>query len=158
MSDYINKTQCSQQGFVKLDKGYYKMTILEKYFNRNWLDLGSKKYSGEDRLNAGSRLFQDYSASGFESMRAVGWGKEKVDCSGSPSEDIYGARLNYFSAVKSIPKEFWPVVRTVCIQDTELLAGDDLPERRKLEVTYAMKCDLCRGLDRLIEFYCEARK
>ena len=151
---YIDKKECIRRGYVRLEKYYYKMTALEKYLKKGWLAYGNKKYSGQDRYNAGMKLFLDYKLGGFESELSSAMGKIKVDCGGSHiPEDMLDIRQRYLAAIRGVPEEFWPAVRRVCIEDGELNAGDCPSERRRLEITYSLKHDLCRGLDRLIEFY-----
>lgn len=68
-------------------------------------------------------------------------------------EAICKARERYFAAVKQIPEEFWPVVREVCLENREAVLTEKAGGRRKQEMSYAAKRDLCRGLDRLIRYY-----
>lgn len=49
---YIDKAECLRRGYVRKSRGIYKMSLLEKYAARGWLELGDPKYSREDRLRA----------------------------------------------------------------------------------------------------------
>ena len=82
--------------------------------------------------------------------------REKVDGKGKNADDVEAickARERYFAAVKQIPEEFWPVVREVCLENREAVLTEKAGGRRKQEMSYAAKRDLCRGLDRLIRYY-----
>jgi hypothetical protein len=79
-----------------------------------------------------------------------------VDGKGKNADDVEAickARERYFAAVKQIPEEFWPVVREVCLENREAVLTEKAGGRRKQEMSYAAKRDLCRGLDRLIRYY-----
>ncbi len=151
---YIDKKSCVRQGFVHSKGGVCKMTLLERYALRGWLELGNPRYSKEDRLKAAECLQQDFERSCFMSG-SVFSAKEKVDCKGKSALDIEficKARERYFRAVKHVPDEFWPVVKSVCLENREP-ETDVSKSRWKSEMNYAMRRDLCRGLDRLIQFY-----
>ena len=156
MPKYISKTDCMKNGFVKNKNGIYKMTLLERYYTRGWLDFGCEKYSAKDRFDAAEKLQKDYEASRFMLVSAVGI-KQKIDGTVAMGvddvESICKARERYFAAVKQIPEEFFSVIQKVCLEGKELDIAEDLPERRKLEVSFSLKLDLCRGLDRLVRFY-----
>lgn len=153
---YIDKESCSRQGFVRRKGGVCKMTLLERYALRGWLELGNPRYSKEDRLKAAECLQQDFEKSCFMSVSAFS-AKEKVDGKGKSALDIEficKARERYFQAVEHIPDEFWPVVKSVCLENREPeQEADTSNSSRKTEMNYAMRRDLCRGLDRLIRFY-----
>lgn len=152
---YIDKAECLRRGYVRKSCGIYKMSLLEKYAARGWLELGDPKYSREDRLRAAKRLQKDCEMSHFMSVGVSGT-REKVDGKGKNADDVEAickARERYFAAVKQIPEEFWPVVREVCLENRGAVLTEKAGGRRKQEMSYAAKRDLCRGLDRLIRYY-----
>jgi len=154
--DYIDKKECIRRGYVKIDGLYYKMTVLEKYMRKGWLEYGSRQYSGQDRFAAGEKLVENYMRCRFDNGNNSAWGKERVDGTPLTKEDldsICRARDRYFAVIRKVPREFWPVVRRVCLENRELEVDDNVAARRKQELMYALKQDLCRGLDRLIEVY-----
>ena len=75
---YIVKAECLRRGYVRKSCGIYKMSLLEKYAARGWLELGDPKYSREDRLRAAKRLQKDCEMSHFMSVGVSGT-REKVD-------------------------------------------------------------------------------
>ena len=156
MSKYVSKKDCLKNGFVKNKNGIYKMTLLERYYLRGWLDFGCEKYSAKDRFDAAEKLQQDYEASHFMAMSASVI-KPKVDCSVGAGIDevevICKAREQYFAAVSQIPEEFFTVIQKICLEGKDPDIDESLPERRKLEVSFSLKMDLCRGLDRLVRYY-----
>ena len=66
---------------------------------------------------------------------------------------INEAEGRYVEAIKSIPAEFWPMVRKICVEENELQAPLSMSERQKTYFYYLCRIDLCRGLDRLTEHY-----
>lgn len=127
--------------------------ILQRYAFAGYLDFGSKKYTAADRVLAGTRLYIDYILGGGDGVKANDTSKIKVDGGGSGERSGFCTYHNqmYHWAMKSIPIEFRGVVRMVCIEDKEIVvSGSDLDIKRKL---YAARVDLCRGLDRIVQFY-----
>ena len=152
---YLTKEQCIRQGFVKTDNGYYKMTVLEKYLAKGWLDLGNTKYSENDRMRAARRFQKDYEQSCFMTAKISSY-RERVDSCGKNIEDIEAickARASYAQALKQVPKEFLEAVYQVCINNKDFESAQAVSERRKLELSFSFKRDVCRGLDYLIKFY-----
>ena len=131
----------------------YKLSTLERYGAAGYLDFGNKKYSALDRISAGKRLFTNFYLGGLNSMAAIDFGRIKVDGSGDRSEPFrcLHHRDMYKKAVAAVPREFWPVVRRVCIEDLPIVAKGSANNIKR--ILYAERLDLCRGLDRLIDFY-----
>ena len=97
---YIDKAECLRRGYVRKSCGIYKMSLLEKYAARGWLELGDPKYSREDRLRAAKRLQKDCEMSHFMSVGVSGT-REKVDGKGKNADDVEAickARERYFAA------------------------------------------------------------
>lgn len=154
MTGYVGKETLKDCGFVRLPNGrVYKQNTLERYAAAGWLDFGREIYTALDRLSAGGRLFADFYLGGLNAVKAVDMAKIRVDGGGSvekTSRRLFHAD-RYEKAVLCVPAEFWPVVRRVVVEDLPLKAeGSVLDVKRKL---YAQRVDLCRGLDRLIDFY-----
>lgn len=135
------------------NKIVYKQNTLEIYAAKGYLDFGNPKFTSIDRVSAGNRLYRDFYLSGLTSSGAVNPEKIKVDGGGNLSlmeKKAYHEDM-YLKAVKIIPSEFWEAVRVVVIEDKFLSStGSDRQINKEL---YLKKVDLCRGLDRLIEFY-----
>lgn len=153
MTEYVNREYLEAEGFVKMGRSVYKMNTLERYATVGYLNFGAKRYTAIDRVGAGKRLYRDFYLSGVQSVGAVDMSKIRVDGMGSIEES--SRRLHhldcYQKAMAVVPSEFWPVVRRVCLEDKPLKAqGTKLDIKRQL---YALRVDLCRGLDRLCDFY-----
>ena len=135
--------------------------VLYRYANAGWLDMGDKRYSTEDRVRVAERLYKDFRLSQFSECKAVVIGSVKPEICGDFTllDYVLDARTRYQQAMLSIPHEFWPSVRKVCIEDQELFDNDNGESKRQQAYrTYAAKVDLCRGLDRLIEHYLRRKK
>lgn len=153
--EYIDKAECIRRGYIKKKRVYFKMSVLEKYVEKGWLDYGDKRYRSNDRIKAAERLQSDFENSRFMASGSI-WSREKVDNCGKNTDDIEAvcqARERYLAAAKSVPHEFWFAVQKVCLQNEDLEADKEIAGRRRTDTVYALKCDLCRGLDRLIKFY-----
>lgn len=149
---YVNKTDCEQVGYVRTGQGVYRLSALERLHNKGRLNYGDKKYGAGDRLRAGERLASDYEKARFDVVSSS-WSREKVDCSGKGKDFLTDVRSKYLTAIRHIPREFWPAVRTACIENRLPEEDKDDSARRRQEKKYVWCCDLCRGLDRLIEYY-----
>lgn len=130
-----------------------KQSTLQKYALAGYLDFGSKNIAAGDRVSAGCKLCVDYYLGGGEEVKAIDMSKIRVDGGGNGERTVKCMHHQdmYRKAMKCVPSEFWPVVRRVCIEDKPLNAsGSAIDIKRKL---YAQRVDLCRGLDRLVQFY-----
>lgn len=153
-TEYINKTEAEEQGFVRTSRGILKLTAIEQLYYKGRLEFGDKRFCGEDRLRAASKLASDYEKSHFNSVSSC-WKNDKVDQQQGQSLDIATEhfRNRYLTSVKFIPREFWSVVRKICIENQLPQPAENIPARRRTEIKYLLCWDLCRGLDRLIEHY-----
>lgn len=135
------------------NKRTFKQTVLNRYAEAGYLDFGSDRISARDRVDAGSRLYVDFVLGGISSVGASDMSKIKVDGQGSIEQSLRCIHHQdcYNKAMRAVPKEFWPIVRLVCVEDKEIkVSGSAIDVKRKL---YAARVDLCRGLDRLVQFY-----
>ena len=152
---YVSREDCVRRGFVRKNGGIYKMSVLERFAEKGWLDFGDSKYSAQDRLKAAEKLQKDYEQSYFMSMSAGGI-RERIDSKGKNANDvemICKARQRYEAAARHVPGEFWSAVKRVCLENRDFEVSKQFSERRRMEIGFLLKCDLCRGLDRLIKFY-----
>ena len=82
--------------------------------------------------------------------------RERIDSKGKNANDvemICKARKRYEEAARHVPGEFWSAVKRVCLENRDFEVSKQFSERRRMEIGFLLKCDLCRGLDRLIKFY-----
>ena len=152
---YTNKQKLESQGFIRTEHGIYKLTALEQIYRKGCLEYGKNSYGGQDRLRAGEKLASDYEKSHFSSVNS-GWLYDKIDTS---HYNLYDSETNYIrsrylTAVRAIPREFWPAVRLICIDNKIPDFEKETSSRKRTQYRYLWYCDLCRGLDRLIEHYC----
>ena len=155
---YIDKKECVKSGFVKSKKGIYKLSALEKLYARGRLDYGDKKYLPAERFSAGNRLANDWLRANRGLLSSI-WKEVKVEGSAkSHGVDIIMQKQQpYLMAAKVVPHEFWPIVKLVCVENKLPEFDKKIPLRRRSEISYLLYYDLCRGLDRLIEYYCEIK-
>ena len=158
---YTNKKRLLNQGFSKNKDGiYYKKSVLEKYYDLGYLSLFEEKFSAADRLLAGKRIAFDYymaNRCNLQSIKQFVVNISTTGDSGRESQLFYKER--YFQAIRTIPKEFWAIVRFVCIDDNEI--KDNKNPKGSLGYkhnVYCQKVFLCLGLDRLSEFYLQKSK
>lgn len=131
----------------------FKQSVLNRYAEAGYLNFGSNRISARDRVDAGSRLYVDFVLGHIGSVGASDTSKIRVDGQGSFEQSLkcIHHRDCYNKAMRAVPSEFWPVVRLVCVEDEEIkVTGSVIDVKRKL---YAARVDLCRGLDRLVQFY-----
>ena len=152
---YVSKEELLKKGFEKGSDGiWHKLNTLEMYAKQGWLDAGAKRYSAIDRLGAGNRLGNDYYYAKISTVSANDVSKPKVDGHGSiiTPDKILAAQDRYNAAIRSVPYEFWGIVKHVCCDDEPLiLIGDS--ERQKSHQKHVLSTLLCMGLDRLIDHY-----
>ena len=153
-TEYTNKQKLEAQGFIKTPRGIYKLTVLEQIYRKGRLEYGQDTFGSQDRLRAGEKLASDYEKSHLNTINSY-WRNEKIDNGNSNrfDTDINYIRSRYLTAVRAIPHEFWPAVRKICIENKIPDFDNILSSRRKTEALFLWYCDLCRGLDRLIEHY-----
>lgn len=136
----------------------FKECTLMRYAAAGYLDWNSQKVSALERVSAGVLLYQDAVLGGVVRSRVVDPSRIRVDGGGSGEQSefcVHHLDL-YNKAMSAVPSEFWPVVRKVCVDDEPIEAtGTRLDVKRKF---YAARIDLCRGLDRLAEFYFKKNK
>lgn len=150
----INKQQKNNK--KETGRTYLHKTVLDKYYEGGYLDNANSKYDAEDRKNAGLMLAYDFYMAHYNNLKSPILDSEIIPTTGITGQDaaLY-FQSRYINAVKSVPREFWPSVRKVCIEDKELigeLEGDRQSLRNKNSVYY-QKMLLNHGLDRLFEFY-----
>ena len=136
-------------------------TPLERYYERGDLDLPNSKFSAEDRKTAGEMLAYDFYRGHHKNIQALQIFADHIPTTGEQGEDIaLEYRERYLRAVQSIPREFWPAVRRVCIEE-QLLKSEDDSEGSQLKNKnniYFQKMLLKLGLERLIEYYLKKNK
>lgn len=151
---YTNKQDVINKGIIKKNGTFYRQTLLEIWYAKGWLELSTSRYGSEDRLRYGLKFMLDYYIVNRENLHSSHMFNDKVDLSGRPeSMSRLEAQDRYRRAVRSVPAEFWPIVRAVCLEEREPVAPPDLSERQKAYFYFLCRTDLCRGLDRIIDIY-----
>lgn len=161
-----------ERKFIMAGKHKVYLTVLEEYFLAGVLDCrrpvcekGGKErkpgdrgggagekasYPAAMRYSAGYTLAQDFFIVAENQDNAADPQKIKVDNSAKVADIPEFNQLRYQGAVQAVPREYWPVVRLVCINDVDIYGEDTaakLPTHR-----YSPR-RLCRGLDALAAFY-----
>lgn len=133
-----------------------RKTVLDSYYERGYLDLPSSCYSSEDRKKVGEMLAKDYYFGLPQNLKSIDFSSVNIPTTGeimSESRQFY--RERYLRAMQSVPHEFWPSVRRVCLEDKKLIC-DELVDKNSLRNknnSYHQKMLLNLGLERLIGFY-----
>lgn len=152
--EYISPEELAKRGFTVRDNQVYRLTLIERYFEKGWLEFGDHRLTPEIRLEAADRLAADFYFSRFPQNSAIDWQKERVDGGLNKCEPtaVLDARDRFFKAIKAIPSEFWPVVQDVVLYETRPDIGGATKAMYN-ELLAVFKRDLCRGLDRLALHY-----
>lgn len=161
-NEYISKEDALKRGYTKRKGGgYYKKNILEKYCDEGYLAVKGSKFSDIDRMNAGKLLAKDYFLGQYNTLHSASLIKTSSN-KGIPEirENTAFHQDRYISAMKSIPHEFWEVVRVVCIENKEISSDNEIPIRTLLSKNniYHKKVLLSLGLERLVKFYLKKNK
>lgn len=136
-------------------------TELEKYYEKGYLELINSRFSAEDRKKAGEMLAFDFYHGLPSHVRSVDFSAVRVSSgTRTDSETSLYYRERYLRAVNAVPREFWPAVRRVCIEDKKLSDGAAAGTGKLFNKnnSYHLKMLLNLGLDRLIEFYLKKTK
>lgn len=156
---YISKDEALKKGYKKRRQGgYYKQSILDKYLEKGWLELENSHFSAEDRKKAGELLRKDFYLSNYNNLHSIPL--VKISKSTADRENLLYYKERYLNAVKSIPTEFWPAVRIVCIEDCELKVDKNIITHSLLskQASYHLKMLLVLGLERLVKYYLQKNK
>lgn len=133
-----------------------KKTVLQRYFEEGYLELPDSQFTAEDRRTAGESLAQDYYLGNYNSMQTARWRDVAIASTGEYTRELaLYFKERYLRAIKTIPAEFWPTVRRVCIDDLPVASDKYRPIQsilHKHEI-YHQKMLLNLGLERLIYFY-----
>ena len=152
MIKYTSKQDVTNKGIVKRNGKILKLSVLEIWHSKGFLDYTPSKYSADERLNCGLRLALDAYIINRDNLHSSHRLNTKIDNNNNTqSAAILEAMQRYNRAIRSVPAEFWPIVRLVCIEDRDLVAPIELSERHKSHFYYMNRVDLCRGLDRIID-------
>lgn len=151
-----------RKGYVKNNDGVVcRKTVLERYYDKGYLDLPNSCYSAKDRKSVGERLALDYYLGQPQSIKSIDFSMVKI----SGGADVLPERRllyreRYLKAMQAVPREFWPSVRRVCIEDKKLLCDEvvDKSSLKNKNNSYYQKMLLNLGLERLIEFYLKKNK
>lgn len=125
---------------------------LYRYYENGTLEMNRTRWQAVDRLRSGELLQKVAYKSGIY-IKAFDPSKIRVDISGFKCEPETKqiAEDMYKNAHKSIPSEYWPVVRHVVVEDGKI------QHKSRAEV-HLDKWRLCMGLDYLCDFYAKMRR
>lgn len=133
-----------------------KKTVLQKYYEDGYLDMPESKFTAEDRKTAGDLLAQDYYLGNYDSLQTARLRIVAIATTGEYTrEQALYFKERYFRAIKTIPIEFWPTVRRVCIDDLPITSDKYISVHSSLykHDIYHKKMLLNLGLERLVYFY-----
>lgn len=156
---YTSKQDAINKGLGVKDGRIYKFSVLETWYNKGHLDYKNSKYSAQERLEYGLRLAFDFQIINRANLRSGYIKNSKIDKTDySQSVSLLDVMQRYNDAIRAIPSEFWPIVRKICIEDTDLVFPKNVSDRQNHYFSYLSRIDLCRGLDRVIESYTKKLK
>lgn len=133
-----------------------KKTILQRYFEEGYLEMPGSRFTAEDRRTAGESLAQDYYLGNYDSMQTAHWRAVAIASTGEYTRELaLYFKERYLRAIKTVPSEFWPTVRRVCIDDLPVTSDKCRTVQSILykHEIYHQKMLLNLGLERLICFY-----
>ena len=161
-NEYISKDDALRRGYTKRkDGGYYKKNVLEKYCDEGYLAVKGSKFSDEDRMKAGKILAKDYFLGQYNTLHSASLIKASSNrIMPEIRENTAFHQERYMAAIKSVPHEFWEVVRIVCIENKEISSDNEIPTKTLLSKNnvYHKKALLGLGLERLVKFYLKKNK
>lgn len=156
------KGEVLRKGYVKNNDGVVcHKTVLERYYDKGYLDLPNSCYSAEDRKRVGEMLAQDYYLGLPYHLKSVDLSAVNIPSTGEILQEngqFYHER--YMNAMKAVPREFRAAVYRVCLEDKKLIC-DEVVDKNSLKNknnSYYQKMLLNLGLERLIEFYLKKNK
>jgi len=129
-----------------------KKSILEKYYQKGWLNFGKKEISAEERLCAGYVFYKSYVQSHVLSVGVIDFEKPAVD-GGVRSNSVeakFGLRDGFLKAYLAMPENCRRIAQKVILENKALRA------RKNDEGLY--KEMLCAALDGLTGYYMKARR
>ena len=152
---YISKKDVVDNGLIKRNGCIYKMTVLEKWHEKGWLELNTSKFTSSQRLYCGLRLHRNFQIINKAALHSGFVINDRVNDSFFKSAGIIALNAweEYSKTIKLIPQEFWPIVRRICIEDKEPQPPKHMSERQRAYFYYMCRIDICRGLDRIANEY-----
>ena len=127
--------------------------ILQMYYEAGYLGIIKSRFSPEDRKTAGEMLAKDYYMGNYGNLHAARFMQISIQTTGEWTlEKALFFKERYLRAIKTLPAEFWPIVRRVCVEDLPIVSDEATEMMRKYKI-YHQKMLLNYGLDRLICFY-----
>lgn len=151
---YTTKQDVANKGIVKKNGKIMKLSVLEIWYSKGYLESEKSVYSADERLRCGLALALDFQIINRANIHSGYIQNSKIDkISQSQSVALLDAMNRYNKAIKSVPKKFWSIVRRICIEDNDLIFPKKLSERQRAYLLYMSRIDLCRGLDRIIAEY-----
>ena len=136
-------------------------SVLEKYLRKGWLDMPNSDFCAQDRKRVGEWLARDFYLGDYNDVKSIDLSRENIASTNHLGRDeALFYRNRYLEAAKSIPAEFWPDVRLVCIENKELKGDETVPPQSLINkhCVYLHKSLLNMGLNRLIKHYLQKNK
>lgn len=156
------KGEILRKGYVKNNDGVIcHKTVLERYYERGYLDLPSSCFSAEDRKRVGEMLAKDYYLGLPNRLKSIDLSSVNIPTTGEIlPEGIQFYRERYMEAMKAIPREFRAAVFRVCLEDKKLICDEAVDKNtlKNKNNSYHQKMLLNLGLERLIKFYLQKNK
>lgn len=129
---YVSKQDVINKGIIKKGNKIQKLSLLEIWHSKGFLKFDQSCYSADDRLEYGLRLALDFHVISRANLHSGYIQNTKID-NACPTKSVafFDAINRYNQVIKSIPSEFWPIVRQICIEEKDVVYPDNLSERQK---------------------------
>ena len=128
----ISKTESQKHMFMKEGKSIYKQTLLEMLHARGWLRHDESKYNEDERLHYGLLFISDYFKTFKYNVHSSFCLSGKIDGVRFMDREMFqDAVKRYRRAIRNIPAEFWPIIKSICIEEKEPIPPKYFSDRQK---------------------------
>lgn len=147
----MTKKKTTNQNKTKIRGKTFSKTFIEQLYEKGWLEYNQSPYSDDARLRIGLKLMFNYQILSRANLHSGYIFNDRIDISTSLQCKMYNDALDFYrKCLRSVPAEFWDIVRQVCLEEKMPTISPNLSERQISHITYMYRIDLCRGLDRII--------
>lgn len=102
---YTSKQDVINKGIIKKDGKIQKLSILEIWYSKGYLEFSKSKYSADERLKCGLKLALDYQIINRANLHSGYIENTRIDKSNNlQSTSLLDVMNRYNKAIKSVPK------------------------------------------------------
>ncbi|MBR2923192.1 MAG: hypothetical protein IKC10_07755 [Alphaproteobacteria bacterium] len=105
---YTTKQDVANKRIIKKDGKILKLSVLEFWYSKGYLEFNKSQYTADERLKYGLRLSLDFQIINRANIHSGYIQNSKIDkINNSQSVALLDAMNRYNKAIKAVPKEFW---------------------------------------------------